>query len=63
MIITVELVDEIVATSNNAIAEEVLRWFKGEKVPAPLVKEMKKGCSSGILMAEQHYVMCEEVSY
>jgi hypothetical protein len=41
-VITVELVDESVASSNSAIAEEMLRWFKEEALPAPWVKEVKK---------------------
>jgi hypothetical protein len=41
-IITVELVDESVASSNSAIAEELLRWFREEALPAPWVKEIKK---------------------
>ena len=41
-IITHELVDENVATSNSAIAEELLKWFKEEAMPAPWVKEIKK---------------------
>ena len=41
-IITVELVDESVEKSNDAIAEELLKWFKDEAVPAPWVKDVKK---------------------
>jgi hypothetical protein len=41
-IITVELVDESVENSNDAIAEEMLKWFRDEAVPAPWVKEIKK---------------------
>jgi hypothetical protein len=41
-IITVELFDESVASSNNALAEEMLRWFKEEAVPPLWVKEIKK---------------------
>jgi len=40
-IITFELVDESVESSNGAIAEELLKWFKEEAVPAPWVKEIK----------------------
>jgi hypothetical protein len=40
-VITVELVDESVVSSNSAIAEEMLRWFKAEALPAPWVKEVK----------------------
>jgi hypothetical protein len=40
-IITLELVDESVENSNGAIAEELLKWFKEEAVPAPWVKEIK----------------------
>jgi hypothetical protein len=38
-IITVESVDESVVASNNAIGDEVFRWFRGEAVPAPWVKK------------------------
>ena len=41
-IITVELVDESVVSSNSAIEEELLRWFREEALPAPWVKEVKK---------------------
>jgi hypothetical protein len=41
-IITVELVDESLGHSNSAIAEELLRWFREETLPAPWVKEIKK---------------------
>jgi hypothetical protein len=41
-IITFELVDESVENSNSAIAEELLKWFRDEAVPAPWVKEIKK---------------------
>jgi hypothetical protein len=41
-IITVELVDESLEHSNNAIAEELLRWFMEEALTAPWVKEIKK---------------------
>jgi hypothetical protein len=41
-VITVELVDESVETSNSAIAEEMLEWFRDEAVPAPWVKDVKK---------------------
>jgi hypothetical protein len=41
-IITVELVDESVGHPNSAIAEEMLRWFREEALPAPWVKENKK---------------------
>ena len=40
-IITVELVDESVEKSNDAIAEELLKWFRDEAVPAPWVKEIR----------------------
>ena len=40
-VITIELVDESVATSNSTIAEEILTWFRDEAVPAPWVKEVK----------------------
>jgi hypothetical protein len=42
-IVTFELVDESVENSNDAIAEELLKWFRDEAVPAPWVKEIKKG--------------------
>jgi hypothetical protein len=41
-IITVELVDESLMNSNGAIAEEILEWLRGEAVPAPWVKEIRK---------------------
>ena len=41
-VITVELVDESVETSNSAITEEMLKWFRNEAVPAPWVKDVKK---------------------
>lgn len=41
-IITVELVDESVVTSINAIREEMLCFFRDEALPAPWVKEVKK---------------------
>jgi hypothetical protein len=41
-IITVELVDESVGHPNSAIAEELLRWFREETLPAPWIKEIKK---------------------
>jgi hypothetical protein len=40
-VITVELVDESIAASNNAIAGEILKWFKDEPLLAPWVKEVK----------------------
>ena len=40
-IITVELVDESLEKSNDAIAEELFKWFRDEAVPAPWVKEIK----------------------
>jgi hypothetical protein len=40
-VITVELVDESLANSNEAIAEELLKWFREEAVPAPWVKDVK----------------------
>jgi hypothetical protein len=42
VVITFELVDESVIVSSGAIAEEMLKWFKEEAVPAPWVKEIKK---------------------
>jgi hypothetical protein len=41
-IITLELVDESVTNSNDAIAEDLLKWLRDEAVPAPWVKEIKK---------------------
>jgi len=41
-VITVELVDKSVLVSNGAISEEMLAWFRGEVVPAPWVKAVKK---------------------
>jgi hypothetical protein len=41
-VITVELVDESLEKSNDAIAEELLKWFRDEAVPAPWVKDVKK---------------------
>ena len=41
-VIVTELVDESVATSNSAIVEEMLEWFKDKVVLAPWVKEIKK---------------------
>jgi hypothetical protein len=41
-IITFELVDESVENPNSAIAEELLKWFRDEGVPAPWVKDVKK---------------------
>ena len=40
-IITFELVDESVENPNSAIAEELLKWFRDEAVPAPWVKEIR----------------------
>jgi hypothetical protein len=41
-VITVELVDENIANSNEAIAQDLLKWFRDEAVPAPWVKDVKK---------------------
>jgi hypothetical protein len=41
-IITFELVDESAEKPNSAIAEELLKWFRDEAVPAPWVKDVKK---------------------
>jgi hypothetical protein len=41
-IITVELVDESLGHSNSAIAEELLKWFMEEALPAPWIKEIKR---------------------
>jgi hypothetical protein len=38
-VITVELVDASVTSSNSAIAEEMLQWFKDQALPAPWVKK------------------------
>jgi hypothetical protein len=51
-VITVELVDENIANSNEAIAQDLLKWFRDEAVPAPWVKDVKKSCCSGVLSAE-----------
>jgi len=40
-VITVELVDASVTSSNSAIAEEMLQWFKDQALPAPWVKEVE----------------------
>jgi hypothetical protein len=40
-VITFELVDESIANSNEAIAKELLKWFRDEAVPAPWVKDVK----------------------
>ena len=40
-VVTVELVDECVTSSNRAIAEEMLQWFRDQALPAPWVKEVK----------------------
>ena len=40
-VITVELVNESLANSNEAIAEDLLKWFREEAVPAPWVKDVK----------------------
>ena len=39
-VVIVELVDESDASSNSAIAEEMLRWFTDETLPAPWVKKI-----------------------
>ncbi len=39
-IVIVELVDESVASSNAAIAEEMFQWFKDELLVAPWVKKV-----------------------
>jgi hypothetical protein len=40
-VITFELVNESLANSNEAIAEDLLKWFQNEAVPAPWVKDVK----------------------
>ena len=40
-VITVELVNASVTSSNSEIAEEMLQWFKDQALPAPWVKEVK----------------------
>ena len=40
-VITFELVNESLANSNEAIAEDLLKWFQEEAVPAPWVKNVK----------------------
>ena len=42
-IITVELVDASITSSNSAIAEEMLQWLKDQALPAPWVKEVETG--------------------
>jgi len=39
-VVIVELVDESLANSNNAIADEILRWFADEALLAPWVKKV-----------------------
>lgn len=41
-LVTFELVDASVGVSSGAVAEELLRWFRDEVVPAPWVKEVKR---------------------
>lgn len=41
VVVTFELVDESLANSNEAIAEDLLKWFQDEAVPAPWVKDVK----------------------
>ncbi|MEX2739413.1 MAG: hypothetical protein Q6356_010150 [Candidatus Wukongarchaeota archaeon] len=41
-VITVELAKESLATLNKAIAQDLLKWFQDEAVPAPWVKDVKK---------------------
>jgi hypothetical protein len=41
-IITVDLVDESLMNPNGVIAEEILDWLRGEAVPAPWIKEIRK---------------------
>jgi hypothetical protein len=40
--VSVELVDESFVHSNGVIADELLKWFRDEAVPAPWVKAVKK---------------------
>jgi len=40
--VSVELVDGSFVQSNAAIADELLKWFRDEAVPAPWVKTVKK---------------------
>jgi hypothetical protein len=40
-VITLELVDESVGSSNSAIAADLLRWFNEEVLPAPWVKKVR----------------------
>ena len=39
-VVIVELVDESIARSNSAIAEEMFRWFMDEALFAPWVKKV-----------------------
>ena len=41
-VITFELVSDSLANSNEAIAEDLLKWFRDEAVPAPWVKDIRK---------------------
>jgi hypothetical protein len=40
-VITFELINESLANSNEAIAEDLLKWFRDEAVPTPWVKDVK----------------------
>ncbi len=41
-VITVDLVDESFGNSNSTIAEDLLKWFREESLPAPWIKEVKQ---------------------
>ncbi|MBT0159102.1 hypothetical protein G4O51_03870 [Candidatus Bathyarchaeota archaeon A05DMB-2] len=40
-VITFELVDESVGSSNRVIADDLLKWFNEEALPAPWVKKVR----------------------
>jgi hypothetical protein len=40
-VITVELIDESLCSSNRMIAADLFRWFNEEALPAPWVKKVK----------------------
>ena len=41
VVITADLVDESVGSSNSVIAEDLLRWFREDVLPAPWVSEIR----------------------
>jgi len=40
-VIVAELIDESLGSTNDIIAEDLLKWFQEEAVPAPWVKNVK----------------------